>query len=84
MAGGLTTFPGQGVASLAEPLDEFKCHPNNMNYLRSTYQGILTELADSNVGQQVIREVCSDEDYVLEKFSENLGDEIIKSEYFLS
>jgi hypothetical protein len=64
--------------------DEFKSHPNYMNYLRSTYQGILAELADSTVGQQVIREVCDDDSYVLEKFSTDLGNEIIESEYFLS
>jgi hypothetical protein len=64
--------------------DEFKAHPNNMNYLRETYRDILAELADSTVGQQIIREVRNDPTYVLDKISTDLGDEIMKAEYFLS
>jgi len=64
--------------------DEFKCHPNYMNDLRKVYMGILAELADSNVGERIIQEVRMDPDYKLEKFSDDLGDEIMKSEYFLS
>lgn len=64
--------------------DEFKCHPKYMNYLRECYVGILAELADSTVGQQILREVRNDYDLVLEKLSDDLGDKIIKSEYFLS
>lgn len=29
--------------------DEFKCHPNNMNFLRKQYNNILAELADSSL-----------------------------------
>lgn len=64
--------------------DEFKCHPKYMNHLRECYVTILAELADSTVGQQIIREVRNDPDYVLTKLSNNLGDKIMKSEYFLS
>jgi hypothetical protein len=64
--------------------DAFKCHPKYMNYLRETYMIILAELADSTIGQQIIREVRNDPTYVLEKLSDTLGDEIMKAQYFLS
>jgi hypothetical protein len=64
--------------------DEFKCHPKYMNHLRECYVTILAELADSTVGQQIIREVRNDPTYILEKISKTLGDQIMKSEYFLS
>lgn len=64
--------------------DEMKCHPKYMNYLRECYMTILAELADSTVGQQIIRELRNDPTYILEKLSNDLGDEIMKAEYFLS
>jgi hypothetical protein len=64
--------------------DEFKAHPNNMNYLRETYRDILAELADSTVAQCIIREVRNDPTYIFEKLTDDLGDEIMKGEYFLS
>lgn len=64
--------------------DEFKCHPKYMDYLREWYVTILAELADSTVGQQIIREVRGDYDYTLVKLSNDLGDKIMQSEYFLS
>lgn len=64
--------------------DEYKCHPNYVNEMREVYRDLLVELADSCVGQQIIREVRTDPTYQLEKLSTNLGSEILKSEYFLS
>jgi len=64
--------------------DEFKCHPNHMNNMRFVYMMILAELADSRVGECIIQEVRNDPSYTLSKFSADLGDSIIKSEYFLS
>lgn len=64
--------------------DEFKCHPNYVNEMREVYRDILAELADSSVGQQILSEVRNDPSYTLNKFSQNLGDEILKAEYFLS
>jgi len=52
--------------------------------MRKVYQCILAELADSNIGERIIQEVRNDLDYRLEKLSTNLGDEIMKAEYFLS
>lgn len=64
--------------------DEYKCHPNYVNYMREVYKDVLAELADSRVGEQIIQEVRNDPDYRLEKFSSDLGNEIMKAEYFLS
>jgi len=64
--------------------DEYKCHANYMNHLREAYMTILAELADSRVGEQIIQEVRNDPSYRLEKFSTDLGDAIMQSEYFLS
>lgn len=64
--------------------DEFKCHPKYMNYLREVYVGILAELADSTIGQQIVREVRNDPTYILNKISTNISSQILQSEYFLS
>lgn len=64
--------------------DCFLSHPNYCNEVREVYRDLLVELADSCVGQQIIREVRNDSNYQLEKLSTNLGSEILKSEYFLS
>lgn len=64
--------------------DEFKCHPNYVNEMREIYRDILVELADSNVGVQIIREVRNDPTFNYIKASNDLGDEIMKSEYYLS
>lgn len=64
--------------------DEIKALPNHVNDMRETYRNVLAELADSNIGQQIIREVRNDPTYVLDKLTTNLGDEIMKAEYFLS
>lgn len=64
--------------------DAFKVHAKYANYLRECYMTILAELADSTVGQQIIREIRNDPSYVLEKLSDTLGDQIVKGEYWLS
>jgi hypothetical protein len=64
--------------------DEFKCHPNHVNRMRRHYQFVLAEMADSCMAEQIISEVRMDPGYVLNKFSTDLGDEIMKGEYFLS
>lgn len=64
--------------------DAYRCHPKYMGYLREVYVTILAELADSTVGQQIIREIRNDPDYVLAKLTNNLGDKIMKGNYALS
>ena len=69
---------------MPELIDEFKCHANYVNEMREVYRDILVELADSNVGVQIIREVRNDPSYNYTKMSNDLGDLIMQSEYFLS
>jgi len=84
MAGRCDNLSGAGVAIQPEQIDEMKCHPNHVNDMRKIYQCILAELADSNVGECIIRELRNDPTYTLCKYSYDLGDEIMKGEYFLS
>jgi len=64
--------------------DAFKCHPNYANEMREVYRDILAELADSNVGVQIIRELRNDRRYNYAKLSDDLGDHIMEADYFLS
>ncbi len=64
--------------------DEFKCHANHMNRLREVYTGIMAELAESDVIQEIIRQIRNEPDYVLEKLSDDLGDLIREGEYGIS
>lgn len=61
--------------------DEFKCHPNHVNRMRETYIGILAEIADSDIGQEIVRQIRKDDTFTLKKLSENLGDLIREGEY---
>ena len=64
--------------------DEFKCHPNHVNRMREVYIGILAEIADSDMAQELVRQIRNDDTFVLEKLSEGLGDLIRKGEYPIS
>lgn len=64
--------------------DEFKCHPNHMNRMREMYVEIMAELAESNIMQEIISQVRQDPSYKINKLSNNLGNLIRESEYFLS
>ncbi len=64
--------------------DEFKCHPNHMNRLREIYVSIMAELAESNIMECIIQQIRNDPHYSIKKLSNNLGDHIRESEYFLS
>jgi len=64
--------------------DEFKCHPNHANRMREVYLGILAEIADSSMGQEIIRNIRNDESFQLEKFTPDLGDMIREGNYAIS
>jgi len=64
--------------------DEYRAHANHINAMREVYRDVLVELADSRIGEQIIQEVRNDPSYTLTKFSTDLGDEILKAEYFLT
>ena len=63
--------------------DEFKCHPNNMNYLRQQYINILAELADSNLMSDILSQLYGVSGTAT-KLSANLGELIRGSNYSLS
>ena len=63
--------------------DEFKCHPNYMNWVRQTYIDLLAELAESNVLDDILSDVAQKE-MSIEKLSTDLADDIRKAEYPLS
>ena len=68
---------GQRVASLIELLDEFKCSPVHMNMTRFIYTELLAELAESDLCQDILRQVYRDDTLVYEK--EGDGDLLAKT-----
>lgn len=62
--------------------DEFKCHANNMNHLRSHYRNILAELADSNLLSDLLTQIGGVEGSY-PKLTPDLGKYIRQSNYGL-
>ncbi len=62
--------------------DAFKSHPNNVNWVRFHYKEILAELAESNLIEDLIRQITG-HNYQFVKLSSDLGDKIRESEYAL-
>ena len=63
--------------------DEFKCHPNNMNHLRSHYRDILAELADSDLLSDLLSQIKGVEG-TYEKLTPDLSKYIQQSNYSLA
>lgn len=63
--------------------DEFRAHPNNINYLRQQYINILAELAESNLLSDIFSQIHGQPGNY-PKLSNNLGDLIRGSNYALS
>jgi hypothetical protein len=63
--------------------DEFKCHANNMNYLRKAYVEIMANIAESNLLSDLMEQVTG-QPYIFKKKCVNLGVLIRKSNYALS
>lgn len=64
-------------------LDEFKCHANNMNWLRKHYVNIMADIADSEVLSDILNQLYGTVGGKAKKLSNNLGDLIRKSNYAL-
>lgn len=64
--------------------DCFYARPQHMNKVRSTYIQILAEIADSNLMQDILRELLGDPGVTLQKKTNNLGSHIRNSDYALS
>lgn len=62
--------------------DEFKAHPNNVNWVRWQYKEILAEIADSNVLDDLLSQIHGVPG-TFKKLSNNLGDVIRESAYGL-
>ena len=62
--------------------DEFKCHPNNVNYMRWQYKEILADLADSLLLDDLLTQIYQTK-VSFDKLSPNLGDKIRKATYAL-
>ena len=60
--------------------DEFKCHPNYMNYVRQIYIDLMAELADSRIMNAILSDITG-ETIVINKLSDDLSNEIRTSEY---
>ena len=63
--------------------DAFKAHPNNLNTLRQTYNDIMAEIADSTMLEFLLSQIQR-KPITIQKYSENLGELVRKSEYALS
>lgn len=62
--------------------DEFKCHPNNMNYLRAQYINIMCDLAEGTVLNAIMSDLFG-KPVKYTKRSLNLSDLIAQSNYAL-
>lgn len=63
--------------------DAFCAHPNHMQRVRELYVEILCEIADSNLLEQILGDICGEE-VTLNKYSQLLSRSIRESEYALS
>lgn len=83
----LTRIVGEMVQYKPFPIisihDEFRCHANNMNYLRFQYASILADLAEANVLDDILSQLYGVPGH-FEKKSSDLGRSIRKSNYALS
>jgi hypothetical protein len=62
--------------------DEFRAHPNNLNYLRAQYRNILAELAGTEMLSDLLSQLYGTP-YQYPKLTNDLGDYIMKSNYAL-
>lgn len=63
--------------------DEFKCHTNNMNYLRSHYINIFCDIAEGTILDSVFTDLFG-KPVKYQKLSEDLSEHIANSNYALT
>lgn len=63
--------------------DEFKCHANNMNYLRSHYINIFCDIAEGTILDAVFTDLFG-KPVTYRKLSNDLSDHIVHSNYALT
>ena len=64
-------------------MDEFKCHPNNLNHLRQHYINIFAEMADADILSMIFSDIFGRK-IKYNKFSEELSELIRNSNYALT
>lgn len=62
--------------------DSFWCHPNNAKCMMQVFREVLAELADSDILQDIMRQLTGDYELVIKK--ESIAEHILESEYALS
>jgi hypothetical protein len=63
--------------------DEFRAHPNNLNYLRQVYVDVMAEIAESNMLKDLMEQLTG-QPYNFKKTCHDLGKIIRESNYSLS
>ena len=64
--------------------DSFYCCPNHMQKVRENYLYILMKIADSNLLENIIQQLRSNENLTLNKLSNDLSSKMKDAEYALS
>jgi len=63
--------------------DAFRAHPNNCNRVRQVYKDIMAEIAESNMLEFILNQISSTP-IKIQKYSDDLGDEIRNGSYAIS
>lgn len=70
--------------ALAHIHDAFTCHPNNMGEVVETYKVLLAEICDSNMLQDILREITGNKGLIYDKLGPSLAKEVLASTHSLS
>lgn len=64
--------------------DEFMAHPNNMNYVRTVYMDIMAEIAESDLLKSMLSQITKNDNLIIKKHSNKLGNMIREGNYAIS
>lgn len=64
--------------------DNFLAHPNHMNKVRKNFLNIMMEIADSDLLQNILREITGSTTLEYVKLSKDLSKSMADAEYFIS
>lgn len=64
--------------------DCFVFSPDHLQEVADTYREIMAELANSNIFEDILQQITGDHTIKITKYSQDLADDILKSEYMLS
>jgi hypothetical protein len=69
---------------LAHIHDAFTCHPNYMDEVCDTYRVIMAEICESNLLQDILREITGNRHLVYKKLGSSLANDVLASKHMLS